>query len=80
MKPDLSPMISWENGLESIPELMNLNLQALREGKAPSLCLYQWDETHPMNPLGPRGGQGTLRSGVGRTLPRTAESAKPLRG
>ena len=52
MKPDLSPMIGWENGLESIPELMNLNLQALREAKAPSPCLYQWDETHPMNPLG----------------------------
>merc|ERR1719482_2337170 len=45
-------MLGWETGRDSEPGLLNMNLHSLREQSLPSVCLYQYDRTDPMNPLG----------------------------
>jgi len=52
MRADISPMIGWETGRPSVPAYMDMNLHAVRGNSTPSVCIYQFDLSDPMNPLG----------------------------
>jgi len=52
MKPDISPMVGWETGRNSIPHFQDMNLHSIRGPSKPHVVLYQFDLADAMNPLG----------------------------
>lgn len=52
MQADISHRVGWETGRHSEPAYMDANLQAARGGSKPTVVLYQFDQTDPMNPNG----------------------------
>jgi len=52
MRPDMTPVQGWETGRKSEPAFMDMNMRATRGGTGPSVVLYQYDDSNPMNPGG----------------------------
>jgi len=52
MRPDITPTVGWETGRPSVPQFMDMNLHGVRGNSIPQVCLYQYDLSDPMNPLG----------------------------
>eukprot|EP00930_Biecheleria_cincta_P095959 TRINITY_DN87843_c0_g1_i1.p1 TRINITY_DN87843_c0_g1~~TRINITY_DN87843_c0_g1_i1.p1 ORF type:complete len:798 (+),score=141.58 TRINITY_DN87843_c0_g1_i1:70-2463(+) len=52
IKADQMPVMGWETGRRSEPFLMDANMHAIRGKSDPQVCLYQFDESEPLNPRG----------------------------
>merc|ERR1712190_297127 len=52
IKPDISFLIGWDTGRDSISAFMDMNLHAIRGKTMPEVVLYQIDKFNPMNPHG----------------------------
>jgi hypothetical protein len=52
MQADITQIVGWETGRASEPAFMDMNLHSTRGDSTPSVCVYQYDLSDPMNPLG----------------------------
>eukprot|EP00930_Biecheleria_cincta_P045351 TRINITY_DN31266_c0_g1_i1.p1 TRINITY_DN31266_c0_g1~~TRINITY_DN31266_c0_g1_i1.p1 ORF type:complete len:792 (-),score=151.59 TRINITY_DN31266_c0_g1_i1:74-2449(-) len=52
IKADLTPVMGWETGRRSEPAFMDMNMHAIRGQSDPQVCLFQYDESDPLNPRG----------------------------
>lgn len=52
IKADLTPVMGWETGRRSEPAFMDMNMHAIRGESDPQVCLFQYDESDPLNPRG----------------------------
>lgn len=52
IKADLTPIMGWETGRRSEPAFMDMNMHAIRGESHPQVCLFQYDESDPLNPRG----------------------------
>ena len=52
MRKDVSPAVGWETGRPSVPQFMDMNMASVRGNSKPTVVLFQYDLSDPMNPLG----------------------------